>query len=400
MIYSSVVNLVDKNNSLASLTDSLKSISNIAREKFLTIFWDVKKKVSDILLEEYTIEVPKKPNYNVVNIYKSTVKTVNNDINYSNTARAKDIPVINDSSFFSTIRSKEKLSDKVNGEYTYTNTKWKSFNLKIVENNIQEIVSSDWKKVSHQQKSAIQRLINNKKLARFQSINAKSEKAKVINFSSIKSHNTNVSQQEPLKVEPTLKQEVINEPLKVEPTLKQVPIKETLKVEPTVSQVKSKVNDTISQAEVVNNQSSDNLSQEEINRRVKMHTETLLNANKRNKVMIEVYDKLKADERGLFSTNTKKQVIIAKKVISSLSQIVPKTSEKVTNIQVNTSLLDRVVNSITAYLEKSGFETSQSEVSRESLLSMLRQSRYILQDVMVPRKTAGHIYESVNAVYA
>lgn len=397
MIYSSVVNLVDKNNSLASLTDSIKSISSVAREKFLSVFWNVKKKVSDILSEEYTLEVPKKPNYNIVNIYKSTVKPLNNDSNYSNTTRAKDTPVINDSNYFSTIRSKEKLSDKVNGEYNYTNTKWKSFSLKIVENNIQEINSTDWKKVSHQQKSAIQRLINNKKLARFQSINSKTEKAKVIDFSSIKSHNAHAIHQEPLKVNSTIKQESINEPLKVEPTLKQEVKKETFKVEPTLSQVKSKVNDTIAQAGVVNDQSWEKLSQEEINRRVRMHTETLLNANKRNKVMIEVYDKLKADERVLFSTNTKKQVIIAKKVIASLSQIVPKTSEKVTNIQVNTSLLERVVNSITAYLEKTWFETSHSESSRESLLSMLRQSRYILQDVMVPRKTAGHIYEAVYA---
>ncbi len=340
--FTKIIDNIDNNISLDSLTGSLKTISNSAKEKFLSIFWNVKKRVSDtlsdILLEDYTLETNKKSNYSVVNNYKD-----------------KSTPSVNDDNFTIPINNTEKLLEKITGEYIYKNTKWNYFNLKIVDNIIQEIVSNEWNKVSYQQKLAIQRLLNNKKLDRFQLINTKSEKRKEniedkeMAFQSIKSPNHKD-----------------NNPVEA----------------------------SISSSEKL---STEEISSEEIARKVKIHTETIINANKRNKVIIDVYTKLKQDEIWLFSNDSKKQVIIAKKVIRNLWEIIPKSSQTVTNIQVNTTLLNRVVNSISNYLEKTGLENKQSENSRESLLRMLRQSKYILQDVIVPKKVTWHTYQAVYA---
>lgn len=332
MIYTSVTNFTNNKFSLDNIGSFFNSFSLLAKDKILSILWKVRNSVS-IILEIDSNNYWPEFKYSIVDNYNQSVtKIAKNDYMYE---KSSD--------------NKEKLTETISGNYIYENKKWRKFYLKIKNSKIIELDAKDWKKVSIQQKSAIQRLLNQKSLSRFQELNVK-----------------NV---------------VTNEDLRT-----------NLKVE--------KTNDSIitnNKFDFSNKINQETLSEAEINRRVKIKLDEILHANIRNKAIIDVYAKLKNQENILFMNNSAQNLSVAKKVVKELSQMVPKTNEKVVNIQVNKSLLDRVVNGIAWYLEKNGLENSEAESSRDSLLNMLRQAKYILQDSIAPRKEAGRTYEAIYA---
>lgn len=327
MIFPYVANLVDKYS-----FDSLKSISMSVKEKLFWVFLDVKSSISNILGEDKQENVTNNENFSINN--KNKISSY-------------------DSSYNDSSNNSEVLNEKINWGYLYTNTKWKSFSLKIVDSMIQEIVSTDWNKVSHQQKSAVQRLLNKNKLTRFQLVQSKP-----------------VVQTRPVQEKSSV--------IEIKPFLDKK------------SSVKPEVH--------IQNKVEGKITEQEVTQRVKVVVDRLVDADKRNKGLIDVYAKLKTDERGLFANNSAQQLNVAKKVINDLSQIVPKTNQKVTNIQVNTNLLDRVINGLSIYLEKTWLENAEAEKSRDLLLNMLKQSKYILQGKMKP--TSANVWKIYERVYA
>lgn len=348
MIFPLVANLANKNYSFDSLNDSLKSISISAKEKILWVFWFVKLSVSNILEDNNNENITNNDNYSKVSNYKVENKIVSNDSSYNISSNHNEV-----------------INEKITWVYKYTNTKWKSFGLKIVDSIIQNIISSDWKKVSHQQKSAVQRLLNKNKLTRFQLLQSK----------------------------PVQEKRVVPD---VKPVVQAKPVQEkssVIEIKPFLEK-KSSVKPEIHTQNTVESK----LTEQEVTQRVKVVVDRLVDADKRNKGLIDVYARLKTEERWLFANNSSQQLNVAKKVIKDLSQIIPKTNQKVTNIQVNTSLLDRVINGISIYLEKTWLENPEAEKSRDLLLNMLKQSKYILHRKLSPKKVnTWRVYEAIYA---
>ncbi|MDD2871826.1 MAG: hypothetical protein PHS49_07600 [Candidatus Gracilibacteria bacterium] len=102
--------------------------------------------------------------------------------------------------------------------------------------------------------------------------------------------------------------------------------------------------------------------------------------NDRNKNLEKSFDLLKDKQLGLFSNDPLVQSKSASIVVKVLSNIIPKTTTKQASVKVDGNLLEKVINSIHLYLEKTGTETNKSEVYRNYLMNMLVQSKYILKE--------------------
>lgn len=354
MIFSSVSNLADKDYSM----ETLKSISTSIKEKLLWIFWDVKSKVSSILGEYKEESITNNERYSVNNEIRNKVSS-------------------NDNSYNVLSNKNDTLNKKITWVYKYTNSKWKVFGFSVVDNVIQNILSSDWKKVSPQQKWAIQRLLNKNQLSKFQLLERKKvQEKKVVSEDKTVVQIKTIQEKTPvIEIEPIQKKSSV------------VEIKPALQKE---SNVKPKIS--------TQNTAESNLTEQEVNQRVKIVVDRIVDADKRNKSLVDVYTKLKKVERWLFANNFSQQLSVAKKVIEDLSQIIPKTNQKGTNIQVNTNLLNRVIKGMSIYLEKTWLENAEAEKNRDLLVNMLQQSKYILQGKLEPK--SANVWKIYERVYA